>query len=81
MPAPAAAVASYRAILQPSGLNTGQPSGLEQRLARAPLRRVEAKEFVFAEGDPPLSGRDGCRGALQGSVRRSAAGARVRLPG
>jgi CRP/FNR family transcriptional regulator len=27
-------------------------SGLEQRLAQASLRRVEAKEFVFAEGDP-----------------------------
>ena len=26
--------------------------GFEQSLAQAPLRRVEAKEFVFAEGDP-----------------------------
>jgi CRP/FNR family transcriptional regulator len=26
--------------------------GFEESLARAPLRRVEAKEFVFAEGDP-----------------------------
>jgi CRP/FNR family transcriptional regulator len=26
--------------------------GFEQTLAQAPLRRVEAKEFVFAEGDP-----------------------------
>ena len=30
----------------------GQHTGLEQRLAQASLRRVEAKEFVFAEGDP-----------------------------
>jgi len=28
------------------------PTGLEQRLAQASLRRIEAKEFVFAEGDP-----------------------------
>ena len=27
-------------------------SGLEQRLAHAQLRRVETKEFLFAEGDP-----------------------------
>lgn len=27
-------------------------SGFDQSLARAALRRVEAKEFVFAEGDP-----------------------------
>jgi CRP-like cAMP-binding protein len=26
--------------------------GFEQTLSQAPLRRVEAKEFVFAEGDP-----------------------------
>src|SRR5262245_19810380 len=26
--------------------------GLDQTLSQAPLRRVEAKEFVFAEGDP-----------------------------
>jgi CRP/FNR family transcriptional regulator len=48
----AAAVASYRPALQPATAGTGQPSDLEQRLARALLRRVEAKEFVFAEGDP-----------------------------
>ena len=30
------------------------PSGLEQSLAQASLRRVEAKEFLFAEGDPLL---------------------------
>ncbi len=29
-----------------------QHTCLEQRLAQASLRRVEAKEFVFAEGDP-----------------------------
>jgi CRP/FNR family transcriptional regulator, anaerobic regulatory protein len=29
-----------------------QPSAFEQRLAQSSLRRVEAKEFVFAEGDP-----------------------------
>src|SRR5262247_3333612 len=28
------------------------PGVLEQSLARASLRRVEAKEFVFVEGDP-----------------------------
>ena len=27
-------------------------TGFEQSLAQASLRRVEAKEFVFAEGDP-----------------------------
>jgi CRP/FNR family transcriptional regulator len=29
-----------------------QPSALDRRLAQSSLRRVEAKEFVFAEGDP-----------------------------
>ena len=38
--------------LQPFITETTQHSGLEQRLAQASLRRVEAKEFVFAEGDP-----------------------------
>jgi CRP-like cAMP-binding protein len=28
------------------------PGSLEQRLAETPLRRVDAKEFVFMEGDP-----------------------------
>ena len=32
---------------------TARPiGGFEQSLAQASLRRVEAKEFVFAEGDP-----------------------------
>jgi CRP/FNR family transcriptional regulator len=34
------------------GHDTDETAGLDQRLARASLRRVEAKEFVFAEGDP-----------------------------
>jgi CRP/FNR family transcriptional regulator len=52
MATPAAAVAPYRPALPPVTSGTGEPAGLEQRLARASLRRVEAKEFVFAEGDP-----------------------------
>jgi CRP/FNR family transcriptional regulator len=48
----AAALASYRPALQPVTPSADQAVGLEQRLARASLRRVEAKEFVFAEGDP-----------------------------
>ena len=54
MAAPTAIHHSHLA-LQPvvsPGVSDGQPSGLEQRLAQASLRRVEAKEFVFAEGDP-----------------------------
>ena len=39
-----------RLALQP-GVAETQHSGLEQRLAQASLRRVEAKEFAFAEGD------------------------------
>lgn len=45
-------LASYRLALQPVAPSADQAVGLEQRLARALLRRVEAKEFVFAEGDP-----------------------------
>jgi CRP/FNR family transcriptional regulator len=52
MATPAAAVVPYRPTLPPVTPGTGEPAGLEQRLARASLRRVEAKEFVFAEGDP-----------------------------
>jgi CRP/FNR family transcriptional regulator, anaerobic regulatory protein len=37
--------------LQPV-VNAQPSTGLEQSLAHASLRRVEAKEFVFAEGDP-----------------------------
>jgi CRP/FNR family transcriptional regulator len=33
-------------------VSTPPLGGFEQTLSRAPLRRVEAKEFVFAEGDP-----------------------------
>ena len=37
--------------LQPA-VNARPMRGFEQSLAQASLRRVEAKEFVFAEGDP-----------------------------
>jgi CRP/FNR family transcriptional regulator len=37
--------------LQPA-VNPLPSEGFEQTLSRAPLRRVEAREFVFAEGDP-----------------------------
>ena len=37
--------------LQPA-VNARPMGGFEQSLAQASLRRVEAKEFVFAEGDP-----------------------------
>jgi CRP/FNR family transcriptional regulator len=50
MPTPHAASHS-RLALQPV-ISSTQPADLEQRLAQASLRRVEAKEFVFAEGDP-----------------------------
>jgi CRP/FNR family transcriptional regulator len=35
-----------------STIATRSAAGLDQTLAQAALRRVEAKEFVFAEGDP-----------------------------
>src|SRR6185295_5530400 len=38
--------------LQPVISSAPAHTGFEQRLAQASLRRVEAKEFVFAEGDP-----------------------------
>jgi CRP/FNR family transcriptional regulator len=38
--------------LQPVISSAPAQTGFEQRLAQASLRRVEAKEFVFAEGDP-----------------------------
>src|SRR5262245_173742 len=50
-PAPTA-VTSRQPALQYARHGTGEAAGLDQRLARASLRRVEAKEFVFAEGDP-----------------------------
>ncbi len=50
MPTPHAASHSHLA-LQPAVSST-QSTDLEQRLAHASLRRVETKEFVFAEGDP-----------------------------
>src|SRR5262245_66486339 len=37
--------------LQPA-VNAHSVGGLDQTLAQAALRRVEAKEFVFIEGDP-----------------------------
>lgn len=40
-----------RLALQP-GVNAPPLGALEDSLARASLRRVEAKEFLFAEGDP-----------------------------
>jgi CRP/FNR family transcriptional regulator len=49
---PAPAIASYHPALQPLAAPPDPTAGLEQRLARATIRRVEAKEFVFAEGDP-----------------------------
>ena len=48
----APALASYRLALQSPTPGADQAIGLEQRLAHASLRRIEAKEFVFAEGDP-----------------------------
>jgi CRP/FNR family transcriptional regulator, anaerobic regulatory protein len=50
-PAPTA-VTSRQLVLQYARHGNGEAAGLEQRLAKASLRRVEAKEFVFAEGDP-----------------------------
>jgi CRP/FNR family transcriptional regulator len=47
-----APTASRPAALQYVGHNPDEPAGLDQRLAKASLRRIEAKEFVFAEGDP-----------------------------
>src|SRR5262245_63089177 len=42
---------SLQAVAQP--IVVTRPKGiLDQTLAQASLRRVEAKEFVFAEGDP-----------------------------
>jgi hypothetical protein len=37
--------------LQPA-VNARPMGDFEQSLAKEPLRRVEAKEFIFAEGDP-----------------------------
>ncbi len=42
----------HHAVAPPTVVLDVEPSGLEQRLAQSSLRRVEAKEFVFAEGDP-----------------------------
>jgi CRP/FNR family transcriptional regulator len=51
MPTPAS-IPHRHLALQPV-ISSSQPSpGLEQRLPQASLRRVESKEFVFAEGDP-----------------------------
>jgi CRP/FNR family transcriptional regulator len=44
--------ASHRPALPYVSRDADEPAGLEQRLAKASLRRIEAKEFVFAEGDP-----------------------------
>jgi CRP/FNR family transcriptional regulator len=45
-------VAARQTSIRYVGHDTDEPAGLDQRLAKASLRRVEAKEFVFAEGDP-----------------------------
>jgi len=50
-PAPTA-VSRQPATLKFIGGDTDELPGLDQRLAKALLRRIEAKEFVFAEGDP-----------------------------
>ena len=42
----------HHSVAPPTVVLDVEPSGLEQRLAQSSLRRVEAKEFVFAEGDP-----------------------------
>src|SRR5262245_11053117 len=42
---------SFQPVAQPI-VNTRPNGVLEQTLAQASLRRVEAKEFVFVEGDP-----------------------------
>lgn len=52
MPAHSAATIPHRQ-LPPQALPSLPPeAGLEQRLAQGSLRRTEAKELVFAEGDP-----------------------------
>jgi CRP/FNR family transcriptional regulator len=52
-PMPALSTASQpRLALQPVVGSAPSSQDLEARLAQASLRRVEAKEFVFAEGDP-----------------------------
>ncbi len=52
MLSPAPTAASRQAALQHLEHDTDGPAGLDQRLAKASLRRVEAKEFLFVEGDP-----------------------------
>jgi CRP/FNR family transcriptional regulator len=53
MPTPLPTAFTPRHIaLQPIPTGADRAAGLEQRLAQATVRRVEAKEFVFAEGDP-----------------------------
>ncbi len=49
-PTPTAAL-TREPSLKYVGHDSDEPVGLDQRLAKALLRRVEAKEFVFAEGD------------------------------
>jgi CRP-like cAMP-binding protein len=41
-----------RSLALPSAVDARLAADFQQRLARAPLRRVEPKEFVFAEADP-----------------------------
>jgi CRP/FNR family transcriptional regulator len=52
MLSPAPTAAPHQPAFQTITHGTDQAAGLDQRLARASLRRVEAREFVFAEGDP-----------------------------
>ena len=47
-----ASIAHRQLALQPAYATREPTLDLEQRLAKAALRRVEAKELVFAEGDP-----------------------------
>jgi CRP/FNR family transcriptional regulator len=52
MPTPSHHSSSDRSLPLRSTLASRQPAGLEQSLTQASLRRVETKEFLFAEGDP-----------------------------
>jgi CRP/FNR family transcriptional regulator, anaerobic regulatory protein len=52
MPTPSSESSNNRSQPLPASFATHHPADLEQSLAQASLRRVEAKEFLFAEGDP-----------------------------
>jgi CRP/FNR family transcriptional regulator len=51
MPTPSHITSAVRSLPLRAAHASGQPAGLEQSLAQASLRRVEAKELLFAEGD------------------------------